>query len=138
MTADPNDHLPRVARGGILIIGGATARLVARGLDASTTMKTIDGLDPERRVATIESGDRAAEIAYAELVLALDHRPVGPGLGLPVDGDGRVRVDETSRVIGAPHVWALGACATPSANGDVIGLADRLARRLRGDGGKHA
>ena len=132
-----NGHRPRVASGGILIIGGETAGLVARGLVASTTVGTIAGLDPDRRVATLEVGDRALEIAYAELVLALDQGALPPGLGLPVDEQGRVRVDETSRVIGAPHIWALGGCAAGSAEGDVIGLADRLARQLRGDGRTH-
>jgi NADH dehydrogenase len=37
--------------------------------------------------------------------------PVAAQLALPCDAHGRIRVDETLRVVGAPHVWALGDCA---------------------------
>jgi NADH dehydrogenase len=37
--------------------------------------------------------------------------PLLAELGLPLDRYGRVPVDETLRVIGAPRIWALGDCA---------------------------
>jgi NADH:ubiquinone reductase (H+-translocating) len=64
-------------------------------------------------------------------------------LGLPLDEHGRVAVDETLRVPGAPHVWALGDCAAvpneatpgetdPATSQHALRQARRLARNLRG------
>jgi NADH dehydrogenase FAD-containing subunit len=142
---------PRPARGGVLIAGGGVAGgHVARGVGEATVVNpSIAGLwtscpkadlvpgsavalDPETRVVTIRSDTDWMAIAYADLVIA-----VGPNagqLGLPVDRRGRVLVDETLRVVGVPHVWAVGDCAAlPNGDGeDVIGLAAGLARRLLG------
>jgi NADH dehydrogenase len=64
-------------------------------------------------------------------------------LGLPLDERGRVPVDETLRVAGAPHVWALGDCAAvpneatpggtdPATCQHALRQARRLARHRRG------
>jgi NADH:ubiquinone reductase (H+-translocating) len=69
--------------------------------------------------------------------------PLLAQLGLPLDERGRVPVDETLRVAGATHVWALGDCAavpneaTPGATDPptcqhALRQARRLARNLRG------
>ena len=153
---------PRIARGGILVAGGGVAGThVARRLGEATVVNptvaelwatcpsadlvagSVVRVDPDRRVAAVWSEDRNLAIAYAELVLALGPvgdrcvRPTAAQLGLPVDDRGLVQVDETLRVIGTPHVWALGDCVATPSNGDLMGLADRLARRLRGDERMH-
>jgi NADH:ubiquinone reductase (H+-translocating) len=131
-----NGNRPRVAAGGILIAGdGAAADLIARGLIASTTVGSVTRLDPERRVAEIVSGGRTVAIAYAELVLALERGPLASSLGLPIDVDGRLLVDETLRVIATPHVWALGDGAAVPSDLDTAELAECLALRLGGQGG---
>jgi NADH dehydrogenase FAD-containing subunit len=143
---------PRVARGGMLVAGGGFAGShVARGLGDATVVNptvvdlwakipgadllagSVVGLDPERRIAVVRSEGGQLTIAYAELIVALGSEALTARLGLPVDERGRVRVDETLRVIGTPHVWALGECAAAPIDGDVIVLANRLARHLRGD-----
>ena len=64
-------------------------------------------------------------------------------LGLPSDERGRLRVDETLRVAGVPHVWALGDCAAvpnqatpgetdPATCQHALRQARQLARNLRG------
>ena len=69
--------------------------------------------------------------------------PMAAALGLPCDAAGRVEVDETLRVAGARHIWALGDCAAvpnEAAGGDLdpptcqhaLRQARRLARNLRG------
>ena len=155
MTVDTfHSDRPRPARGGLLIAGGGVAggHLARTVREATVVNPSVAGLwtscpgadlvpgsavalDPETRVVTIRSENDRMTIAYAELVIA-----VGPNarqLGLPVDVGGRVIVDETLRVVGMPHVWAVGDCAAlPNGDDDdVIGLAAGLARRLRGDGG---
>jgi NADH dehydrogenase FAD-containing subunit len=143
---------PRVARGGVLIAGGGFAGAqIARGLGEATIVNptlaelwttcpgadlvpgTVVALDPERRVAAVRSEGGRLTIAYAELVLAVGSgsaeigaNPPAAQLGLPVDDRGLLCVDETLRVLGAPHVWALGDCAAASTGQDVISLAGRL------------
>ncbi|HLE99828.1 MAG TPA: FAD-dependent oxidoreductase, partial [Gaiellaceae bacterium] len=69
--------------------------------------------------------------------------PVLAELGLPLDERGRVRVDETLRVEGSDHEWALGDCAavlncrTPGAFDPptcqhALRQARRLAKNLTG------
>ncbi len=149
---------PRVARGGMLVAGGGFAGgHVARGLGEATVVNptvvdlwtkipgadlvagSVVDLDPERRIAVVSSEGGRLTIAYAELIVAVGPDSDAPAarLGLPLDGRGRVRVDETLRVIGTPHVWALGDCAAAPADGDVIGVANRLARHLRGNERSH-
>ena len=70
--------------------------------------------------------------------------PAVAALGLPLDERGRVRVDETLRVDGCEHVWALGDCARvpneatpdrpdPPTSQHALRQARRLAKNLRGD-----
>ena len=70
--------------------------------------------------------------------------PVLRDLGLPLDERGRVRVDEMLRVVGRPHIWALGDGAAvpnqatpgktdPATCQHALRQARRLARNLRGD-----
>ncbi len=69
-------------------------------------------LDPELRVVVVESKAGRLAIAYAQLIVAFGRFARGaPRLGLPHDAQGRVRVDETLRVVGAANIWALGDCA---------------------------
>ena len=125
--------LSRVARGGVLILGGGLAgRCVARHLGESgaTIVNPTDcSLDADRRLVHVESEARQFAIAYADLVIAPGSSTRMPAnrlvarLRLPTDAEGRVRVDETLRVWGVPHVWWLGDCARQ---------ARALARNLRG------
>jgi NADH dehydrogenase FAD-containing subunit len=125
----------RVARGGVLVLGGGFAGThVARGLGSSGTtivesrpmavpLRTLCpdsdlvsgsavALDTERRLMHVQRNAGRLAIAYAELVVALGPAsPVVKSLGLPTDEYGLVRVDEKLRVTGVPHVWALGDCA---------------------------
>jgi len=70
--------------------------------------------------------------------------PLLAELGLPLDGRGRVRVDETLRVDGHQHVWALGdGAAVPNAatpgrtdpptSQHALRQSRRLAKNLRGE-----
>ena len=64
-------------------------------------------------------------------------------LGLPLDERGRVRIDETLRVEGLEHVWALGDCARvpnrastepdPPTSQHALRQARRLAKNLTGE-----
>ena len=167
MTATELRHVPaarpRVARGGVLIAGGGFAgSQIARGLGEVTIVNptlvelwttcpgadlvpgSVVGLDPEPRVARVRTEGGKLMIAYAELVLAVGSgsgdigvNPPATQLGLPVDDRGLLWVDETLRVIGVPHVWALGDCAAGHTSQNVIGLAGRLARHLRGEDRSH-
>jgi NADH dehydrogenase FAD-containing subunit len=125
----------RVARGGVLVLGGGLAGThVARGLGSSGTtiveshpvavqLRTLcpdsdvvpgsaAALDTGRRLVHVKRNAGRLAIAYAELVVALGAAsPVVASLGLPTDEFGLVRVDEKLRVTGVPHVWALGDCA---------------------------
>jgi hypothetical protein len=156
MTSNDTDRRARVARGGVLVLGGGFAGShVVRELGASgativerrplpTSPRTIGphadlmlgsavGLDARRRVAHMESEAGHLAVAYAELVVALgDPRQQLRRLRLPLDGHGRVRVDATLRVLGASNIWALGDCAAlPKEH--ALHQARRLARHLRAD-----
>jgi NADH dehydrogenase len=112
----------------------------------------------ERRGVEILTGTRLAAVDAAGAVLSDGRRVAGDTvvwtagvtpnpllvqLGLPLDERGRVAVDETLRVVGAPHVWALGDCAAvpneatpgetdPATCQHALRQARRLARNLRG------
>jgi NADH dehydrogenase len=69
--------------------------------------------------------------------------PLLRALDLPLDGHGRVHVDDKLRVVGRPHVWALGDCAAvpngatpgetdPATCQHALRQARRLAANLRG------
>ena len=70
--------------------------------------------------------------------------PLLAQLGLPLDERGRVKVDETLRVEGHEHVWALGDCAgvpnlatpgqaDPPTSQHALRQARRLAKNLTGE-----
>jgi NADH dehydrogenase len=72
----------------------------------------------DRRVAVLGDGTRipTGTVVWTAGVAA---NPLVAKLGLPVDHRGRVLVDETLRVKGLKHVWALGDCtAVPNAAND--------------------
>ncbi len=123
----------RVARGGLLVLGGGFAgqhivrKLGQAGLTIVDPVRAPPGrwpqvdfvrgfavaLDPEWRVVRVEAGTACMAIAYAQLVVALGRSGRGvASLRPPRDARGRVRVDERLRVVGAPNIWALGDCAT--------------------------
>jgi NADH dehydrogenase len=96
--------LPEIPRG----LGTyASKRLERRGVEihVGTTLESYDG-----REAVLANGTR---IPARTLVWTAGVRPspLLPDLGLPLDERGRVLVDETLRVEGREHVWALGDCA---------------------------
>lgn len=123
----------RVARSGVLVLGGGFAGgHVAHALrhsgvtmvepapaprsNAWPNAELVSGwaieLDPQRRVVGVESKTGRLAIAYAQLIVAFGpFSRAAARLGLPHDAEGRIRVDETLRVVGAANIWALGDCA---------------------------
>jgi len=133
--------------GGPRILGQtpeALARFAARTLGrrgieilTGTSVQSVDadGL-------TLSDGRRIASRTVV-WTAGVTPNPLLADLGLPLDERGRVPVDETLRVVGAPHVWALGDCAAvpneatpgetdPATCQHALRQARRLARNLRG------
>jgi NADH:ubiquinone reductase (H+-translocating) len=92
--------------------------------------------------ATLSDG-RRVETDSVVWTAGVTPNPLLRELGLPLDEHGRVRVDETLRVVGAPHVWALGDGAAvpnratpgetdPATCQHALRQASRLAANLRG------
>jgi NADH dehydrogenase FAD-containing subunit len=116
-------HVARgLGEGGATIVSPAEPRHVAMLLeamhpDSDLVLGSAVSLDTERRLVHVETDAGPLAIAYADLVIALGPTaggsadPLARRLGLPTDEHCRVRVDETLRVLGVPHVWALGECA---------------------------
>jgi NADH:ubiquinone reductase (H+-translocating) len=118
----------------------AAEQLERRGVDIRVST-TLESLEPH--AAVLSDGDR---ILTSTLVWTTGARP-NPQVaefGLPLDEHGRIRVDETLRVEGAPHVWALGDCARvpnrampeqpdPPTSQHALRQARRLAKNLRGE-----
>jgi NADH:quinone reductase (non-electrogenic) len=122
--------LPEIPRG----LGAyASKRLERRGIEihVGTTLESYDGTE-----AVLANGTRvpARTLVWTAGVRA---SPLLPDLDLPLDERGRVVVDETLRVEGSEHVWALGDCAAVK-NVKTPGVVDpptcqhalRQARRL--------
>jgi NADH:quinone reductase (non-electrogenic) len=118
----------------------AARQLLKRGIDirVSTTLESV-----EADMATLSDGERIPThtVVWTAGVKA---SPMLAQLGLPLDERGRVKVDETLRVDGHDHVWALGdGAAVPNAAtpGEVdpptsqhaLRQARRLAKNLAGD-----
>jgi NADH:ubiquinone reductase (H+-translocating) len=76
----------------------------------------------EPGVATL-AGGRRIETETVVWTAGVTPNPLLRELNLPLDGRGRVRVDETLRVVGAPSIWALGDCAAVP-NGATPGETD--------------
>jgi NADH dehydrogenase len=118
----------------------AAEQLERRGVDirVGTTLEAI-----EPHAAVLSDGDR---ILTSTVVWTTGARanPLLAKFGLPLDEQGRVKVDSTFRVEGLPHVWALGDCARvpneatpdrpdPPTSQHALRQARRLAKNLRGD-----
>jgi NADH dehydrogenase len=118
----------------------AARSLSRRGVEilTNTSLASVDGsgvvLDDGRRID-------AATVVWTA---GITPNPLLRRLGLPCDGSGRLLVDETLRVDGVPHVWALGDGAAvpntatpgeldPATCQHALRQAKRLARNLRGE-----
>jgi NADH dehydrogenase len=129
------------------ILGQAPERLAAfaartlgrRGIEVvtGTSLAAV-----EADGVTLSDG-RRIETATVVWTAGVTANPILAELGLPLDERGRVPVDETLRVVGAPHVWALGDCAAvpnlatpdttdPATCQHALRQARRLAATLRG------
>jgi NADH dehydrogenase len=117
----------------------AAQRLAGRGVEihVSTRLESYDGNE-----AVLSDGTR---VPARTLVWSAGVRPspVLAELGLPLDEQGRVEVDELLRVRGRSNVWALGDCAavpnrrTPGVHDPptcqhALRQARRLAKNLTG------
>ena len=118
----------------------AAEQLERRGVDirVSTTLEAI-----EPHAAVLSDGDR---ILTSTVVWTTGARanPLLAKFGLPLDEQGRVKVDSTFRVEGLSNVWALGDCARvpnaatpgqpdPPTSQHALRQARRLAKNLRGE-----
>jgi NADH dehydrogenase len=85
----------------------ASRRLEKRGIElrCGTQLESVEG-----GVVALSDGERieARTLVWTAGVKA---HPLLAELGLPLDGRGRVEVDEHLRVAGSRHLWALGDCA---------------------------
>jgi NADH:quinone reductase (non-electrogenic) len=133
--------------GGIRILNQMPEQLAAfahrtldrRGVEilTQTSVTELDG-----RSVTLTDG-RRIESETVVWTAGVTPNPALRRLGLPLDGRGRVRVDETLRVAGNSHIWALGDCAAvpnqatpgetdPATCQHALRQARALARNLRG------
>ena len=118
----------------------AAHQLEKRGIEihVGTTLESIDA-----EAAVLSDGTR---IPTATLVWTAGVRanPLLAQLGLPLDERHRLKVDETLRVEGQEHIWALGDCAgvpnaatpgqpDPPTSQHALRQARRLAKNLTGD-----
>ncbi|HSC49560.1 MAG TPA: NAD(P)/FAD-dependent oxidoreductase [Gaiellaceae bacterium] len=118
----------------------AARQLAKRGIEihVGTTLESV-----EANAAALSSGDRipTRTVVWTAGVKA---NPILSQLGLPLDERGRVRVDETLRVEGHEHVWALGDGAAvpnlatpgmvdPPTSQHALRHARRLAKNLAGE-----
>jgi NADH:ubiquinone reductase (H+-translocating) len=113
--------------------------LAGRGVEilTQTSLTELDG-----RSVTLTDG-RRIESETVVWTAGVTPNPGLRSLGLPLDARGRVRVDETLRVAGNSHIWALGDCAAvpnqatpgetdPATCQDALHQARALAGNLRG------
>ncbi len=117
----------------------AAAQLLRRGVEIHVAT-TLDAAEPE--AALLSNGERIPTRTLVWTAGVMANPRLGE-LGLPLDERGRVRVDETLRVEGLEHVWALGDCArVPNQASDhpdpptcqhALRQARRLAKNLRGE-----
>jgi NADH dehydrogenase len=117
----------------------AARHLEKQGIEihVSTTLESYDGRRAQLSDGTIVP---ARTLVWTAGVRA---HPLLGELGLPLDDQGRVRVDETLRVEGREDVWALGDCAAvpntktpghfdPPTSQHALRQARRLAKNLTG------
>jgi NADH:ubiquinone reductase (H+-translocating) len=132
--------------GGARILGQMPERLARfahrtlerRGVEilTETSLTELDG-----RGVTLTDG-RHIETDTVVWTAGVTPNPVLRELNLPLDRRGRVRVDETLRVAGTSHVWAVGDCSAvpnkatgetdPATCQHALRQARRLAANLRG------
>jgi NADH dehydrogenase len=118
----------------------AAEQLERRGVDIRVNT-TLEAIEPH--AAVLSDGDR---ILTSTVVWTTGARanPLLAKFGLPLDEQGRVKVDPTFRVEGLPNVWALGDCARvpnaatpghpdPPTSQHALRQARRLAKNLRGE-----
>ena len=118
----------------------AAHQLEKRGIEihVGTTLESVDA-----EAALLSDGTR---IPTATLVWTAGVRanPLLAQLGLPLDERHRIKVDETLRVEGHEHIWALGDCAgvpnlatpgqaDPPTSQHALRQARRLAKNLTGE-----
>ena len=118
----------------------SAARVLARrGIQvlSETRLRAVDAAGAEL------SDGRRIETATVVWTAGVAANPIIRELGFPVDGHGRIPVDETLRVVGMPNVWSLGDGASvpneatpgvtdPATSQHALRQARRLARNLRG------
>jgi NADH dehydrogenase len=120
------------------------ARFAARTLDrrgieivTGTSVRSVDS------AGVVLSDGRRIDSRTVVWTAGVTPHPLLAELGVPLDERGRVPVDETLRVVGARHLWALGDCAAvpneatpgrtdPATCQHALRQARRLARNLRG------
>ena len=135
------DAAPRILSEIPRKLGDYAAReLERRGVDIRLET-TLEEVEPHG--AVLSDGDRllTSTVVWTAGVRA---NPLNELLGLPLDERGRIVVDETLRIDGVPHVWALGDGARvpnqatpgsydPPTCQHALRQARRLAKNLRGD-----
>ena len=117
----------------------AERTLAGRGIEVltGTALASVDA------TGAMLSDGRRVETSTVVWTAGVAANPLVARLGLPVDGRGRVVVDEALRVPGVTSVWALGDCAAvpnratpgrldPPTCQHALRQARRLARNLRG------
>jgi NADH dehydrogenase len=118
----------------------AAELLMRRGVDIRVST-TLEALEPH--AARLSDGTKllTSTIVWTAGVRA---NPMVAQLGLPLDDRGRILVDETLRVEGTEHVWALGDCAAvpnaatpgmldPPTSQHSLRQARRLAKNITGE-----
>ena len=134
------DRAPRILGQTPDSLAGFAARsLTRRGVEilTETSLASVDASG-----AVLDDG-RRIDAATVVWTAGIAPNPLLRRLGLPCDDSGRLLVDETLRVDGVPHVWALGdgAAVPNAATPDVfdpatcqhaLRQAKRLAQNLRG------
>jgi NADH:ubiquinone reductase (H+-translocating) len=118
----------------------AAELLLRRGIDIRVNT-TLEALEPH--AARLSDGTQllTSTVVWTAGVRA---NPLLRELGFPLDDRGRVRVDETLRVEGTDHLWALGDCAAvpnqatpdrfdPPTSQHALRQARRLAKNIAGE-----
>jgi len=117
----------------------AAHELARRGVDIRVGT-TLEAVEPHAAVLSDGSRLLTSTVVWTAGVRA---NPANERFGLPLDDRGRIVVDETLRVEGVPHVWALGDGARvpnqrtpgevdPPTCQHALRQARRLAKNLRG------
>ena len=137
----PVDAAPKILPEIPTRLGEYAAReLARRGVDLRVSTR-LESADAE---GVVLSGGSRIETHTLVWTAGVRANPAASALGLPVDDRGRILVDETLRVEGREHVWALGDCASvpnqatpgqpdPPTSQHALRQARRIAKNLTGD-----